>query len=839
MRMLASLVSGLFLIGCALAQELPMVEFSYHEGFERGECPVKEWVSNGKYQINFMGISDEQAAEGSRSFKLDITIESGSYHYFHVPLRVPVEGELTFSGKILVTHSEGISVGLGPNYVFPPTRHSGCGPFDSVRGVTDGWKEITGNLGAGGAQSAQEVLSRYVAGATGENVGRYLDRWGIFVRGGAGRLVVYVDDVRIEGKVADEGAYQAVIANRWAGYAAKWAEMVAGWKQRVEAAAAAFEGAVTLPPELASLRQSALTAVERARAEIARLEGVGYASAVEVAALEAGLRAAEAAPAVIARVSDALAAGRRMLVLRVPAMSNARILPDDLAVPGEVVQGLEVSACAGEYESLSIVVLAISDLRSLLVAAGDLVSEAGTIGSSEVDIKLVKVWYQAGRGIGDLKHKQLVPELLLNDDALVRVDTQQQANYLRSTAEDGTTTYVLASNPDPDSRDLEGVRPIDAPTLQPVDLPALRVQQYWVTVHVPDGTRPGQYRGVLRVTAAGLEPVEMPLLVHVYPFALAPSPLTYSVYYRGRLRADNTPGIDSEWRSEEQYLAEMRHLAAHGVLYPTIYQGYDERLLPRALQLRLQAGLPNDQLFTLGVSTGAPQTEEELAALRERVRQYMNLARSQGFARLFVYGIDEAKGERLLAQRQAWQAVQEEGAYTFVAGYKGTFEAMGSLLNVAVLAGPPDAEEAAKFHSVGSRVFCYANPQVGPEEPETFRRNYGLLLWRAGFDGAMDYAYQHGFGHVWNDFDHTTYRDHNFAYPTVNGVVGTVQIEGYREACDDVRYLATLLAAIERCRDPQAQAAARAWVQALDPTRNLDEVRAEMVQHILRCMGLE
>jgi len=156
-----------------------------------------------------------------------------------------------------------------------------------------------------------------------------------------------------------------------------------------------------------------------------------------------------------------------------------------------------------------------------------------------------------------------------------------------------------------------------------------------------------------------------------------------------------------------------------------------------------------------------------------------------------------------------------------------------------VLAGPPDPEEAAKFHSVGSRVFCYANPQVGPEEPETFRRNYGLLLWKAGFDGAMDYAYQHGFGHVWNDFDSTHYRDHNFAYPTVNGVVGTVQFEGYREACDDVRYLATLLSAIEGCRDPNAKAAAQAWVGALDPTGDLDKLRTEMVQHILKCKDLE
>jgi hypothetical protein len=58
----------------------------------------------------------------------------------------------------------------------------------------------------------------------------------------------------------------------------------------------------------------------------------------------------------------------------------------------------------------------------------------------------------------------------------------------------------------------------------------------------------------------------------------------------------------------------------------------------------------------------------------------------------------------------------------------------------------------------------------------------------------MPYAYQHGFGNIWNDFDHPEFRDHVFAYPTTNGLVSTVQWEGFRSAVDDVRYLSTLLA---------------------------------------------
>jgi len=535
------------------------------------------------------------------------------------------------------------------------------------------------------------------------------------------------------------------------------------------------------------------------------------------------------------RLAAASAAGQALLATPVRAISNARILPTELVVPAEE-GGVELAACRGEYESGSFVVLPLRDLTGLQVAPTPLTAGAATIAADAVDVKLVKVWYQAGRGIHDLKDRILVPELLVNDNGLVRVDEAERNNYLRSTGEDGTSTYLLCGGPT--SENLAGVRPIDAPTLQPIDLPALRLQQYWVTVRVPEDAAPGAYAGALRLTTAGGDSTQLPVTLTVHDFDLAPAPLTYSVYYRPKLAEDNQPTITSERRSEEQYLAEMQDMAAHACLYPTVYQNYDETLLPRVFELRAEAGLPTDQLFTLGLSTGSPQTEAEIEALRGRVREWLAMAERFGYEDVYAYGIDEARGERLAAQRAAWKAVQEEGAGTFVACYYQTFEAMGDLLNVAVLAGRPDLEEAAKFHGVGSRVFAYAFPQVGPEEPETFRRNFGLVLWQADFDGAMDYAHQHGFGHVWNDFDSDRYRDHNFTYPTLNGVLATVQWEGFREASDDTRYMATLLAAIDACEDATAKAAAQAWVDALDPQRDLYEVRAEMATHIGACLGL-
>ncbi len=125
--------------------------------------------------------------------------------------------------------------------------------------------------------------------------------------------------------------------------------------------------------------------------------------------------------------------------------------------------------------------------------------------------------------------------------------------------------------------------------------------------------------------------------------------------------------------------------------------------------------------------------------------------------------------------------------------YNDAVNIAGDLLDIAVLDGSLDPAQAAQWHSYGKRVLSYDNPQVGVENPEIYRKNFGFALWNAGYDGAMNYAYQHGAGSIWNDFDDSYLRDHVFAYPVSNGVIDTIQWEGWREGVDDTRYLATLM----------------------------------------------
>ena len=108
------------------------------------------------------------------------------------------------------------------------------------------------------------------------------------------------------------------------------------------------------------------------------------------------------------------------------------------------------------------------------------------------------------------------------------------------------------------------------------------------------------------------------------------------------------------------------------------------------------------------------------------------------------------------------------------------------------------------YHSYNHTIGIYAYPQCGEEKPLVYRTNYGLLLWQYDYDTVMDYAYMEGGGLLWDDWilgSPNYYKQHLFVYPTSNGVVDTVQYEGYRETINDIRYMTKLITVCQLVKD--------------------------------------
>ncbi|MCA9467339.1 MAG: hypothetical protein KC643_18105 [Nitrospira sp.] len=514
----------------------------------------------------------------------------------------------------------------------------------------------------------------------------------------------------------------------------------------------------------------------------------------------------------------------------VQPVSSKKILPTTFPLPGAPSQVIDIVASRGEYEPASFAVRPLArDIAGLLIEGTDLVGSSGTLSRDAIDIRIVKAWFQGGGGWESIEQTRLgngftlVPELLLKDDRLVKVDHDAKDNHIRLEFSH-SARYVLA-NELASAKDRlivpADVFPVrDASQLQPVDIPRNEARQFWITLHVPATAKPGDYTGKIFLKENGVIIGNLDLHVTVLPFDLAEPSLTYSIYYRGQL--SDRPTISSELKSRTQFEAELRNMIAHGVNNPTVYQRLDRNQLNDVLAIREGVGMDLNSLFYLGTGTGNPTTAEGLRELRGRIQYLLNVPAVSRFRETYVYGIDEAKDEKLASQLKAWNVTRSLGAKVFVAGYRGTFEKVGSMLDLLVLPGRPNHDEMKKFHAAGSKVFSYANPQAGPENPHIFRKNYGINLWRNGYDGVMTYAYQDSMGFIWNDFDHSRWRDHVFAYPTVDGVIDTLAWEGFREGVDDVRYITTLEKSLAKLKSSSFEG--KYWV-ILEADNFLNELR--------------
>lgn len=803
--------------GYSIAADLPLYPFTYVQDFET-EDPFKFWASNGTYTVHYKGITSERSSIGNKSFKLDVTLKTATYVYWMIPIKVPSFGDLHFRGDIFVEKASGAKVALGTNVSLAPCPHSGVNVLDRLGAPTEDWVTQSSELVSAGAKMAKKLVAKYCGGRTSDDVGIWTDRLGLYLYAPkGGRVIIYVDNIRLEGRVPDKTSYHSAVMSSWNEY-----------KDRIKTEITQLTGTISEYNKKStdSLGQKYIKdAKTKAKNIKATVQKPGYPTVAEYAELKELLEALN----YIGNKSN-----QALTIYPWQPITHKKILPFTYPVLAVPSNNLSIQACRGEFEPASFIIRAQKDLSGVQISATDLLGPSGQrIPSNAVDIRLVKCWYQAGDGT-ILKDKKLhlVPELLLKDDSLVKVDLNGKRNFLKVTL-NGVEQYIDISSPDAKFPDNAVTK--DAETLQPFDIAIDSNKQVWITIHVPNNAEAGEYSGSIEVRDETGAASHVNLYLKVLPFDLADPPIEVSLYYRGKLYEGYKPGINSEWKTKQQYKAEMEDMRDHGVTNPTIYQPLKETLVNKALYLRKMVGLSNANLFVLGTTTGNLTDHVGLSRLQECVRKWIDLSRPFGYKYIYIYGIDEAKGEKLLSQRAAWNAVHSEGGKVFVACYAGAVNLVGDILDLPILAKSYKTEEVTKWHIEGKKVYIYGYPQVGIEDPEIYRKNYGMALTCASYDGIMNYAYQHSFGHIWNDFDNhkkercAKYRDHVFAYPTSNGVIDTIQWEGFREGIDDTRYFATLID-----MDTHNKGVIRARIcEQLQSKKNFTEIRNTLIPNII------
>lgn len=553
----------------------------------------------------------------------------------------------------------------------------------------------------------------------------------------------------------------------------------------------------------------------------------------------------------------------------VTAMSSIPRLPDVLPEDGRKSTRLQVVAAQGEFEPASFVIVPHADVAKLELKASALAGANAQIPASAVDIKVVKVWYQGGTAwysyFSDNNRRELVPELLLNDETLIKVDHEKKENYLRVGNE-----YQWISYPQEKAEKFFNyfTEPVaDAKTLQPMQLVKGENKQIWVTVKVPENTPAGIYRGPINLVADGKPAGAMELEVRVLPFSL-PMPKTYydtekpylvTIYATGILDMARRLKIPQDV-ADKQQAAIYRNLLDHNVFNirsdQTLTNQKDREQamegLRRELRLMKESGVPMDPLLSRGWVFYSGGESKDINLYKQRIDDLVKVLREEvPDSEIYVTSWDEAGTDRVKIFRELVDYANSKGLKVWMTVAHGRhFDLAGYAIDYANHGGWPNREYAATWHSIGSKIASYAGPHTGPENPNTFRLWEGLARYKANYDGSYNYKYfsqLHPTLHVrqkanlWNDFLGGAFRQFNMVHPTIDGVIDTLAWEGFREGIDDVRYATKLKQVAEEAIatgkvEPMHTAKkALMWLELLDEkTADLNTVRLEMIEYILK-----
>lgn len=537
----------------------------------------------------------------------------------------------------------------------------------------------------------------------------------------------------------------------------------------------------------------------------------------------------------------------------VPAMSDVRRMPDAYPTDGVPFGKFRIVAALNEYEPVSAVFFPRKNIDRFLPKACELKSADGAvIPASALDIKLVKVWYQAGSAWysqfnDNLKHV-LVPEMLLNDENMIFADTKKEENYVRYNNMDGSVSYqwmtanFSAVNYSHDNQANTALI-LDAPELLPAVLNKHELKQYMFTLHVPKDAKPGVYTGRVILTADDKEIGSIPLSVRVLPFEL-PQPKTYYNQDKGFYLSSN----------RSRNLRIMRNQAAHNALnlsgFPQLDTLHPEQFV-EDIRLAREAGINTRPLFASAHSAGLtlpPDPKgEQLKALKnlERIiRKTREMCQKElGHTDFYSYGVDEGSPAVIRRERAAWRVVHEAGGKTHV-----TTHPRGELLfalDFMVMPRAPSKErtlEINKFHESHPDGICgwYADPHSGPENPDFFRRIHGIQAWKSNYDVITNYTW---WRNNWNDSAipyEPMYRGIILVYVGREQNFDTLAWEGIREALDDVRYASYLKTlALEALKSDNGDIVllgrrVLSFLTYSDEERDaLDPFRLECINHIL------
>jgi hypothetical protein len=489
-------------------------------------------------------------------------------------------------------------------------------------------------------------------------------------------------------------------------------------------------------------------------------------------------------PADCPKLSDAIKTSQKVLFFQRPAFEQ--VVENYVPKEAEINNQFNYQAPPGEFETLFFNVYSRVDLRDVVVTYTGFQGTAGAIPKANLDLRVVKNWFQAGRGYSTVADPLpvYVPELLLHNDK-IPLDTDTTLSQFR------------------------------VPSLPKLDHVETNIRQYTsrqfaMIVKVPSGTPAGVYSSNVTLSSPGISNQIITLNLEVLPFALKDTGKKYSITYglgQSTIYAKRM-GLDI-WSVLQKDIQDIKDHGFNRVVFGSFndaaqwnyYGGMPFlEVQRRKLAAAQQAGIKTAVIYA-GVRP-ATMAQEITPMLRDLLLQH-------GFEP-WMYGRDEV-GDSTMAEHIAKSRLIHSVGGKVTTTTSMRFAATLADPNSPVYSAfPPGTYEplqgvdypicddqyatdlmSGKVTKTPNRSEAYYW-QNRDENPQTNRYYLGYFVWLTGLDGSSPQGYK---GEIYNEFNWTNpnrrFREYGMVYASVQGPVPTFQGEATREGIKDGKYLAT------------------------------------------------
>ncbi len=554
-----------------------------------------------------------------------------------------------------------------------------------------------------------------------------------------------------------------------------------------------------------------------------------------------------------------------------PPLSPLRHLPDELPADGKYSDQLSVIMTPNEIGHASFMILPSLHAKDATITVSSLAGKNGEIPADAVDLRIVKYWYQDGNAwdsyFADPNGKELVPELLVHDENLIKVDYQKKHNYLRVGDSYHWINYPQGIQYGQFNHLMAQVK--DTEKLAPFSLTPNENKMFFLTVRLPKGIAAGNYTGTLTIQCGKDVFGTLKLTVCVLPFEL-PDSMTWHDMNKRFLAAIRMPKLGDDFLMANRDFKEMeryrkmlyKSMIEHNLVYPLVFSKQtgkfdaqtDEKLFRENLKWMKECGFPTDLIiggvaaFSWNLIFQKPEKrpkgyeEKFFKAMEDDMKTIREIMGND--IEIYPEGWNEPNDKILQAQRSIWEKVHAQGMKIQQSGSAKHLDWCGYNEDFINCAGMPSSESVRAWHAIGSKVTNYAWPHTGPENPDLIRHTHGMDLYKADLDGTCNYHILEGSGNIWRDAC-GQFRTFAFVYPISNAILDTLEYEGFRAGIDDIRYATKLRQLAEeatRQKDVKTYYAGKKALRflALAPAdrMDLDTLRMEIINHILKLREL-